>query len=249
MFDVEPLTRNCGTLLPQASHICIGVSPFNSYFSTERLTALAEWALAEFDSCHFFIPDTAAAYTLEALGYAPGRARHKAQRQGQYVHNKVATALRTLDVPEPHDLILGLERLGTESRYCELLNEANALFEWDASFRAACLEASHWVLDRKLPPGTEPTDDQLLLAVRYFLAELPLFADSGGIVGTSRSMFVYHQPVSFLERFYARGLTLTPADGQGFLVVREQDRGPAPEREREAGADSRLRQAAGVNRR
>lgn len=225
MFDVEPLTENCGIVLQKASHACIGVSPFNSYFSTERLTALAGWALSEFDSCHFFVPDAAAAYTLEALGYTPERSRHKAQRQGQYVHNKVATALRTLGVEEPAELIWGMERLSGNARYRELLDTAHALFGGDDAFRAACLDASHWVLDRKLPPGTLPTQEQLLLAVRYFLAELPLFVDSAGIAGTSASMFVYHHRVNFLERFYRNELSWSPVPGQGFLVVRESTPG------------------------
>ncbi|GAA4673645.1 tRNA-dependent cyclodipeptide synthase [Streptomyces youssoufiensis] len=223
MFNSEPLTERCGALLPTVSHVCIGVSPFNSYFNTERLTALAKWALTRFEQCHFFIPDTVAAYTLEALGYSPGRARHKASRQGQYAHNKVAAALRALDVPEPERLILGMARLAEHPRYRELVEEAGTLFERDAAFRAACLEATHWVLDRKLPPGDTPTDEQSLLAVRYFIAELPLFADSGGICGAGPSLFVYHQRVAFLEKFYAGELPWRPAPGQGFLVVREKD--------------------------
>ncbi|MBH5336777.1 tRNA-dependent cyclodipeptide synthase [Streptomyces pactum] len=224
MFDIEPLTERCGTVLREASHACIGVSPFNSYFSTRRLTELAGWALSAFGSCHFFVPDAAAAYTLEALGDTPERARHKAGRQGRYVRNKVTTALRTLGVAEPADLILGMDRLSQNARYRELLDAAQLLFETDAAFRAACLDASLWVLDRKLPPGARPTPEQLGKAVRYFLAELPLFTDSAGIAGAGArsSMFVYHHRVRFLERFYRGELTWSPAPGQGFLVVRER---------------------------
>ncbi|AXK33858.1 tRNA-dependent cyclodipeptide synthase [Streptomyces armeniacus] len=235
MFDVEPLTAGCGELLPRATHVCIGVSPFNGYFRTPRITALAEWALRTFDGCHFFVPDTVAAYTLQAQGYPLGRARHKAQRQGQYVHNKVATALRSLAVPDPCEQVWGMDRLRRNARYAELLDEANGLFDGDRRFRDACLDASRWVLEHKLAPGAEPTREQLLLAVRYFLAELPLFADSGGIAAAEGagdggvSMFVYHQRVRFLERFYGGELPWSAAPGQGFLVVREHGSGPAPE--------------------
>ncbi|WKX73827.1 tRNA-dependent cyclodipeptide synthase [Streptomyces sp. XD-27] len=223
MFDTQPLTENCCAAQQKASHACIGVSPFNSYFSTRRLIALAEWALSEFDSCHFFVPDAVAAYTLEALGYPPARARHKAQRQGQYVHNKITTALRALSVDSPAELILGMARLDENPRYRELLDHAHALYADDPIFRRACLDASHWVLDRKLPPDTPPSPEQLRHAVRYFLAELPLFADSGGITQSGPSMFVYHHPVDFLERFYRNELTWSPVPGQGFLVVRERE--------------------------
>ncbi|UQA92115.1 tRNA-dependent cyclodipeptide synthase [Streptomyces halobius] len=223
MFDAQPLTENCCAAQRKASHACIGVSPFNSYFTTKRLVALADWALSRFDSCHFFVPDTVAAYTLEALGYPPDRARHKAQRQGQYVHNKITTALRTLSVDDPTRLILGMARLDGNPRYRELLDHAHGLFADDPIFQQACLDAAHWVLDRKLPPDTPPSQEQLHLAVRYFLAELPLFVDSGRIAQSGPSVFVYHHPVDFLERLYRNELPWSPVPGQGFLVVQERE--------------------------
>ncbi|GAA3188135.1 cyclo(L-leucyl-L-leucyl) synthase [Streptomyces virens] len=221
MLECEPLTERCGGLLSEATHVCIGVSPFNSYFSTPRLRRLAGWALRRFGNVHFFVPDAVAAYTLEALGYEPDRARHKARRQGQYVHNKIATALHTLGVANPDRHVLGMDRLYGTPRYLTLLDEAYRCFQEDEDFRTACLGASHWVLERNLPPGATPGEEQLHSAARYFLAELPLFADAGGITGHRPSLFVYHQRVAFLERFYRRELSWRPTDGQGFLVVRE----------------------------
>lgn len=235
MFEIEPLTERCRGLMPTAAHICIGVSPFNGYFTGPRLLRLAEWALRRFPHVHFFVPDTAAAYTLEALGYPPERARHKAQRQGRYVHNKICTALRELGVRDPDDLVLGMERLQRTPRYTNLLGEAHRRFRRDDGFRAACLDACHWVLDQRMPPGTAPTEEQLRHAVRYFLAELPLFADAGGIAGHSPSFFAYHHRVAFLERFFRRELEWWPADGQGFLVVRDRTMDGAGAR-RPAGA-------------
>lgn len=227
MFQVDPLTDECAKVHSGARHVCIGVSPFNSYFTIELLTELASWGLANFQSCHFFVPDEAAAYTLEALGYEPTRARQKARRQGRYVYNKIHHALDTLLVGRPQDLILDMERLNANEPYVTLRCEAEDLFENDLNFRAECLEASNWVLDRKLPDGQRPTEEQLRLAVRYFLAELPLFAGSGKIVGQPSSMFVYHQRVAFLEKFYHRGLSWLPQSGQGFLVVTQHERKPA----------------------
>jgi cyclo(L-tyrosyl-L-tyrosyl) synthase len=56
---------------------------------------------------HFFVPDAPAAYTLEALGYPPERAAHKAHRQGRYVRNKVLRALADAGVRTPERLVLG----------------------------------------------------------------------------------------------------------------------------------------------
>ncbi|WP_428986079.1 tRNA-dependent cyclodipeptide synthase [Streptomyces pyxinae] len=211
--------------------MCIGISPFNSYFSTRRIAALAAWAMSRFGSCHFFVPDGPAAFTLEALGYPAGRARHKAARQGAYVHNKLATALGSLGISRPESLVWGARRLAASPRYQELREAAQRLFDSDDAFRAACLDASRWVLDRRLPDGREPTEEQLALAVRYFLAELPLFTDSATICLDSPgrpSLFVYHQRVRFLERLYRGELAWRPAERQGFLLVTEKVRAGEP---------------------
>ncbi|MFD7668599.1 tRNA-dependent cyclodipeptide synthase [Streptomyces sp. NPDC059788] len=229
MFVIEPLTERCRGYLPTATHVCIGVSPFNSYFTTPRLRRLADWALTRFESVHFFVPDMAAAHTLRALGYDLDRARHKARRQGQYVHNKIVTALRALGVENPAGLVWGMDRLHHTPRYLTLFDEVHQRYEADESFGKACLDASHWVLEHKLPPGTTATEEQLREAVRYFLAELPLFIDAGGIAGHRVSFFVYHQRVAFLERFFSRELSVRPTSGQGFLIVREPARDRADE--------------------
>ncbi|MFI0372259.1 tRNA-dependent cyclodipeptide synthase [Actinomadura sp. 1N219] len=220
-YEIEPLSDECVKALRNSDHVCIGVSPFNSYFSAERLTSLARWATAAFADFHFFVPDEITAYTFEALGYSPGRARQKAHRQSRYTHNKIRSALTSLSVPNPDERVLSMVRLHANRRYQELFDEALVLYTESEAFRDACLEATRWVVEPKLPDGQAASLDQLRLGVRYFLAELPLFAGSGYIVGASNSMFAYHQRVRFLERFFDRELEWRPRDGQGFLVVRE----------------------------
>ncbi|ALV33206.1 hypothetical protein AS200_15080 [Streptomyces sp. CdTB01] len=56
-------------------------------------------------------------------------------------------------------------------------------------------------------------------AVRYFLAELPLFVDTPAIVGAEVSVFCYHRPPAVLRRLYGRELAWHPAPGQGFAVL------------------------------
>lgn len=207
--------------MARRTHACFGISPFNSYFTTQRIIDLARWGFDEFDAAHFFVPDLPAAYTLEALGYPPQRAAHKARRQGQYVRNKIARALTEVGVHEPQRLILGSSELDSNPRYRQLLDEAQRLFDLDPDFRAECLEASRWVLENRLPAGSSATDDQLRSAVRYLLAELPLFTDTGAIVGAESLVFCYHQGIGFLQRLYRGELTWKPAEGQGFGVLTE----------------------------
>ncbi|WP_228717256.1 tRNA-dependent cyclodipeptide synthase [Allosaccharopolyspora coralli] len=218
-WAVRPLTSSCQSNFAQRDHACIGISPFNSYFSSARIAAIARWALSEFGVVHFFVPDVPAAHTLEALGYPPERARHKARRQGRYVYNKICRALADVGVVDPERLILNWSVLRGNGRYLQLLGQAHALFDEDPEFRETCITASTWVLDGRLPHGTEPTDQQLRVAVRYLLAELPLFIDTAGIVGHESSVFCYHQGPAFLERLYRQQLPWKAADNQGFLVV------------------------------
>lgn len=219
VLDVSPLSPACAPHLAHAEHALFGISPFNSYFSTERIRRLASWGLSRFERVDFFIPDAPSAYTFEALGYTPEKAAWKARRQGQYPRNKVCTALRALSVAEPEARILGWAELESNQAYAALHTRGQELYENDQEFRTACRETTSWVLSGKLPQGTAPDERQIEGAVRYFLAELPLFADTPSVVGTATSVFCYHQPPAFLRRFYQRSLSWHPAAGQGFAVV------------------------------
>ncbi|SDM33180.1 tRNA-dependent cyclodipeptide synthase [Allokutzneria albata] len=225
MLLPTPLTEHCAAPLRSGQHVCVGVSPFNSYFSVERITDAARWAMSEFEDYHFFIPDRAAAYTLEALGYEPDRARLKARRQGQYVVNKVCRALWGLGATNPEEHVLDGATLAENACYQRLLAYAHDLFTADEVFTAHCLDATRWVLDRRLPEGQVPTDEQLRCAVRYFLAELPLFVDTPAITGVESSVFAYHQRVKFLELLYSRELPWRPHPRQGFVLLRAEEDG------------------------
>ncbi len=226
-YTAEPLPTQCTFALSTAEHACLGISPFNSYFSTERITHLVGWAASTFGSFHIFVPDVPAAYTLEALGYPPGRAKHKARRQANYLHNKITRALETARIAQPTTPILDWASLSGNAHYGSLLDKARGLFDSDEDFRAACLDASHWVLDKRLPADTRVTTAQLTLAARYFLSELPLFTDTAGIVGTKTSVFCYHQAIPFLRHLYKHELSWKPSPSQGFVVLSAADDIPA----------------------
>lgn len=213
----EPLTTRCARPLHRAEHACLGISPFNSYFSTERITALLAWADQRFDTLHLFIPDRAAAHTLEALGYPPERARHKARRQARYLRNKIDRALEQAGLDTGAGIILDAAALDGRPQYAALLEECHARYASDTDFRDACLDASRWVLHSRA--GTHPTPAQQHAAVPYFLAELPLFLDTPSIVGADSSVFCYHNPPEFLRALYSHELSCTPHPHQGFATV------------------------------
>lgn len=216
---VEPLSDGCAAVVERGEHACFGISPFNSYFSTERIRDLAAWGLGRFERVDFFVPDAPSAFTFEALGYAPEKAAWKARRQGQYTRNRISTALGSLGVAEPGARVLGWAELEGNAAFGRLHEDGLRRYAEDAQFRDACREASGWVLAGKLPAGQRPDAEQVEQAVRYFLAELPLFLDTPSIVDAGISVFCYHQPPDVLRRLYAGELGRRPAAGQGFAVV------------------------------
>lgn len=223
-MTVEPLSSACATVVERGEHACFGISPFNSYFSTARIGELAAWGLARFERVDFFVPDAPSAFTFEALGYAPEKAAWKARRQGQYTRNKISTALSALGVVGAEARVLGWAELDANPVFGELHEQGLKRYTNDDSFREACREATSWVLAGKLPDGQAPDETQIEHAVRYFLAELPLFVDTPAIVGSEASVFCYHQPPDVLRRLYAGELGWRPAAGQGFAVVTPAER-------------------------
>ncbi|MFI6359590.1 tRNA-dependent cyclodipeptide synthase [Streptomyces sp. NPDC050743] len=122
----SPLSTTCAEILSQADHACIGVSPFNSYFSVGRIRQLAEWAYERLARVDFFIPDGPSAYTLQALGYPPQRAEWKARRQGQYTRNRISNALRDLAAGTDDSRILGWAELQVDAAFVRLHAEVRA---------------------------------------------------------------------------------------------------------------------------
>jgi cyclo(L-tyrosyl-L-tyrosyl) synthase len=224
-MNTAPLSENCRQSLELRTHVCFGISPFNSYFSEERIRALALWGRKEFDAMHFFVPDVPSSYTLEALGYSPEKAAWKARRQCQYLHNKIHRALKDAGISdvEACKMVLNWETLSINERFNALYDEVRSRFDEDADFQSQCIEASRWVLERRVPEGQDLTQEMLKSAVRYLLTEIPLFLDTAGIVGQAASVFCYHQRVQFLDDLFNRKLAIQPSIGQGFVVVETDD--------------------------
>ncbi len=218
---VNPITESCWKNFEQRTHVCFGISPFNSYFTEQRIQELAQWGREEFSSMHFFVPDVPSAYTLEALGYDTEKAAWKARRQCQYLHNKIQRALGNLgySLRDASGMVLNWANLSANPRFNALYEEVKALFETDQKFQGACIEASRWILEKRVPDEDALTPEALRSAARYLLAEIPLFLDSAGIVGQSASVFCYHQTVSFIENLFHGSLAIRVNEKQGFVRI------------------------------
>ena len=220
----EPVTQKCAKILSAREHVVIGVSPFNSYFSEEKIGTLVAWAKENFRAFHIYVPDGPSQFTLEALGYPEGKARKKASRQGRWLINKIRRVLESSGIKdhEADRLILCSRILDSRQTYCSLLEDVEAACDSDAEFRNGCLETSRWVLNGQADDIDELTHDMLESAVRYFKAELPLFMNSPAITGVSSSVFVYHHCPSFLKQLLMTKRGDMISEQQGFVKVIEK---------------------------
>jgi cyclo(L-tyrosyl-L-tyrosyl) synthase len=220
-MKATPVTERCHRSFTTRKHVCFGISPFNSYFSELRIQELAEWGKTEFQTMHFFVPDVPSAYTLEALGYDSEKAAWKARRQSQYLFNKIHKALKAVgfSIAQADPMILHWDRLQSSSRFMTLYNEVTELFELDLDFHDACLNASRWVLEKRVADPEDLSLSTLKSAVRYLLTEIPLFVDSAGILEQDSSVFCYHQCISFIEKLLKGDFRVPVSRGQGFVVI------------------------------
>jgi cyclo(L-tyrosyl-L-tyrosyl) synthase len=207
----------------EANHACLGISPFNSYFSMTTIENLAHWADTNFNAFSIFIPDKPTVYTLNALGYSLEKSAKESNKQCRYLKNKIRKALYTIGKTdhEIEAIILDGAKLDENARFQYMHRQILWNFENDATFRADCLEASKWVLASKAKHETQLTEAALLTAVKYFLYEIPIFIDTANIVGENSSLFCYHQVPSFLEKMYRCGFNLKPQCNQGFAELQE----------------------------
>ena len=214
---VYPVTKNCQLLYEQREHAVLGISPFNSYFSVEKIATLSNWAANNFKGFNLFIPDEPSAYTLIALGYDKVKATRKAKRQANYLRNKCIKALVGLDLSrnEAEEIILDFRCLNQSASYLSTLESYEDKYTNDLEFRQKCIETSKWALETQ---AKEIRSDMLEIAVKYLLAEMPLFFNSTSILNKNKVVFCYRNCPLFVQTIFEEKDSII-LNGQGFLVI------------------------------
>ena len=218
---MKPVSDRCATIYSERKHAMIGVSPFNSFFSEEYLTRIFKWASETFEDFHVFVPDEATRYTLEAVGYTEAKARRKARRQANYLLNKIVRALAVAVPSKDIGCVLTNSILNKNIQYTKLLALVEKRFSEDISFRNDCLQGSRWVLQSQVNNMDALDEAAQMVAVKYFLEEMPLFMNAAEIVGTSASVFCYHQCPAILQQLYKDRDDGLISPEQGFLVIED----------------------------
>lgn len=215
----QPLTANCARIFAARDHLLLGISPFNSYFSRERIAEATGWAAREFAGrVQFHLPDTPSEFTLRALGMCEEKARKRAHENGLKMRNRIRDGLGAAGLGGVDERVIGWDRLEASPAFQALHGRVCALFDSHRGFRELCLETSRNVLRHRLPGDAEPTLAQCQLAARYFLAEIPLLLDTPAIVNCESSLYAYHRRIPFVDALFHGELPLRPSQAQGYLL-------------------------------
>ena len=97
-MKLEGVTGTCTRHWERGAAALIGISPFNSYFSAERIRSILEFCERDERPVALFIPDDVTRFTLQARGYTPAQAIRKTQRQTRYLYNKIERAAGDRDL-------------------------------------------------------------------------------------------------------------------------------------------------------
>ncbi len=217
--------RNLNTIpisLEKRPFALIGISPFNSYFSVEKILEIFEWINRQYDDFAVFIPDQISKYTYEALGYEESRTHQKIRKQDNYTISKINKALSLFyqNYPDKSKInIHSISQLRQKRSYQELYEMYYKLFTKDKEFRQNCLDMTEWVLlNNTKDKEIKIEDSQKNIAVQYFLLELPVMTHSTDILNLKSCDFVYHMIPKFLKQLYHSKDLVSPT--QNFLVLR-----------------------------
>jgi cyclo(L-tyrosyl-L-tyrosyl) synthase len=202
---VNELSKN---LFDLKEHALMGVSPFNSYYSEGNLKKLFSWGLSNFKEISVFMPNEISTYTLQAIGYPKDKADRKTKSQDRYLRNKAIKALVANNLSEEEaksKMVFFSDLMKNNKKYMEFYKLYEQMYENDKNFREGCLLTSKYVLNDKRDLVTVSQED-LYTAVKYFLAELPLYLNTPDILDINSSLFVYKDlPKDFLNKIYNNG--------------------------------------------
>jgi cyclo(L-tyrosyl-L-tyrosyl) synthase len=222
-FEVLPYTNACLHIWEEGDHVLIGVSPGNSYFNTQRISALARWAGRRFRQVDFVYADLHVDAMFQAFGYTAEHAHRRASKEVKAVRRRILRGIEEAGAPDPRTLrVSALSEFGDNPVYRLLHRRVRHVLEVDTEFRRGCERMADLFLGRRLDDGSPPTEEQLRVCLDYITAELPFFIDTPSILGVPSSVSCYHVAMPLTEVLYARGGGLRAMRNQAYAVVRPE---------------------------
>ncbi|MFE3121368.1 tRNA-dependent cyclodipeptide synthase [Streptomyces niveus] len=226
-FRVEGLDLSSPLLFERYGTVVLGLSPFNSFYSTGTVTALCRSAAASCPDVQVVLPGAPeSALRSISAGKAP---RHAVLRSKRVIHNMRNVARRTLadsGVPDTDSRVHVLTRFAAHPRYRKIRARVETAYRTQAPMREAVQAMTRTALATSI--DSEPTAAQIEDNARYIFAESPLLLDATGVLGRPRTLFVYHRRVPLYDVVAAGripGLTLGAGHVLSVLTDERNDRG------------------------
>ncbi|WP_072806820.1 tRNA-dependent cyclodipeptide synthase [Rhodococcoides yunnanense] len=217
-FSVQPLTPECESVWESRQHAVFGVSPGNSYFNVRRIAQILGWLRSEFRQIDVVIPDNSLHYTFRALGYDAQKAAKKARAETNVLKNRVHRAWQEIGGPRANDGLHGISQLSTNATYLNSVGHCAREISLDPVLREASETMTKEILASKGLAG-RPSDEQISLAEKYLIAELPFFISSSKIFDVGPSLNFYHQPLPLANAIFSGKTSLKPDRGQGYATI------------------------------
>ena len=204
----------------------IVISPFNSYFSSEKIFEICQWINDYYEDFAIFFPNKISKYTLGALSTDEVKTKQKVQKQDNHVINRINNALEMFydACPEKSEIKLyTISELKENSNYQNLHLMYMEMFFNDKEFRKECLGLTKGVLSNNAAKQkAELNEYQEVISsytgVQYFLSELPVMLNMARILKIKSCDSVYHDLPKNLKSILCNADFNT--ESQGFLVLK-----------------------------
>lgn len=221
-FEHFPFTNNCQLIWEEHDHILIGVSPGNSYFSAQRLGALARWSARRFAEVDFIHADAHLHEIFEAFGYTPEHAERRAAKEIKAVRRRIVKGIESAGPAGRRIRMSALSEFAGNPVYDRLRRRLGHLLDTEEELRDSCEAMVQQFLAPRLQDSGPATPVQLRACRDYIAAELPFFVDTPSILGVPSSVSSYHVVMPLTEVLYRRGGGLRAMRNQAYAVVRPE---------------------------
>jgi len=199
----------------------IGMSPGNSYFKDEVVTALLNKVVEQYGQTAVLIPDIPAIATYVALGYPKNIARReKALPQRNALRNKVQRAMDELEYSTAQVHIVDWEaEVESDPLYKEKYEIVSQLYKTNPAFQEAANAATRDVLE-----GAEKEisdiETAVQIAVHYLLSELAFMEFAPQHFQYKNVTYVYHRLWPVYERYISGEFDSVHRSGLSFTIVK-----------------------------
>ena len=190
-------------------HAILGVSPSNSYYSEEKITASLAFLSQHFARITVFAGQGISCYNFLSFGYTQNQAIKKTRAQDRLISNRIQRAIASL--PEACIDVLSENDLLHNAIYQEKYLQYKQLFEEDLG-----LQSIIYQMISQIKICNRPMQNPAH-GVNYFLAELPLLLDTPSVLGVPSSCFVYSDVMAVADFIYRQQQLNAP--NQGFVAL------------------------------